>query len=149
MNKKYIVCGAGRVGGKVANVLKQYGADVTIIERDRDVARFFKKEGYNVLLGDVLDEKTLKKANIECADWLIAVLGKDVDNLFVILKAKEMNPKIKTAARVSDESSLESFYKSGVDLLVLPELIGGLHLAKAILGIEKPIRLQTLEEIKK
>lgn len=148
MKDHYIICGCGRVGSRVARVLRENKAEVVIIERDRETARFLKDEGYNVIVGDVLDEKVLRKAEIENAAWLIASLGKDVDNIFLVLKAKDINPKIKIAARVSEEASLESFHRAGVNLLVLPELIGGLHLAQAILGIEKPKKLQTIEEVK-
>jgi voltage-gated potassium channel len=149
MENHYIICGAGRIGGVVVRVLKENMVPIMIIERDRDIANFLKREGLSVILGDALDVKNLERAGVKNAKWVIAALGNDVDNLFIVLKAQELNPKIKIAARVSEEESIQSFHRAGVDLIVLPEIIGGLHLAKAVLGLEKPKALQTVEEVKK
>lgn len=146
--KKFILCGAGRVGRKIADVLKENGKHVVIIERDRDIVGELEDDGYDVIFGDILDEETFKKAGLNEAKWIIATLGNDTDNLFIVFKSKELNPKIKIAARVCREESIETFYKAGADLLVMPELIGGLHLAKAILGLESPEKLETVESKK-
>jgi len=146
--KKFVLCGAGRVGRKIADILKENNKHVTIIERDREIVKELKEEGHDVILGDVLDDETFKKVGLNDAKWVIATLGNDIDNLFVVFKSKELNPKVKIAARVCSEESIETFYRSGADLLVMPELIGGLHLAKAILGLESPEKLETVESKK-
>ncbi len=131
-----LICGAGRVGSRVARVMKENGWDITIIERKRELVDLMKKFGYKVIHGSALDTDVLKKAGIEKAEWIVAVMGNDADNLYIVFKAKELNPKIKVAVRISDEEALESFQKIGVDLIVMPEVVGGIHLANAIIGKE-------------
>ena len=131
-----LICGSGRVGSRVAKVMKENGWDITIIERNREIVNLMRGFGYNVIHGSALDVDVLKKAGIEKADWIVIALGNDADNIFITFKAKELNPKIKIAVRVSDEEALESFQKMDVDLIVMPEIVGGIHLANAILGKE-------------
>ncbi len=131
-----IVCGAGRVGSRIAKVLKDNGVDFVIIEKNPKVVELLKKK-YKIIKGSALDPKILKKAGIDKADWIVAALGEDSENLFITFKARELNPKIKVAVRVSDEESLESFERSDVDLIVMPEVVGGIYLANAIIG-KKP-----------
>ncbi len=131
-----LICGAGRVGSRVAKVMKENGWDVTIIERKRELVDLMRGFGYKVIHGSALETEVLKKANVDSVDWIVAALGNDADNLYITFKAKELNPKIKVAVRISDEEALESFQKMDVDLIVMPEVVGGIHLANAILGKE-------------
>lgn len=140
----HIICGAGRVGGRIAELFAESKVDVVIIEKDKKVCEYLKGKGYNVVRGSALDEKTLEEAGIKKASWLLACLGNDADNLYIVFKAQNLNPNIKIAARVSEEDSLEAFYKTDIDLIVMPEVVGGIHLAKAVLGKEQPENLQTI-----
>lgn len=145
----YIICGAGRVGTRVAQTLKGANADMLIVERNPKHVSWLKSQGHNVLNADICDPKTFDRIDFTDAKWLVAALGTDAENLWIVLKAKDVNPKIKTAARVSTEESIEDFHKAGVDLIVMPELVGGLHLARAILGKAKPRDLQTVRKGRK
>ena len=128
-----IICGAGRVGSRVAKVLKENGEEIVIIEKNPNITKLLKKE-YKIVKGSALDEKVLEKAGIRNAKWIVITTGEDADNLYIVFKARELNPKIKIAVRVSDEEAVESFERSDVNLIVMPEVIGGIHLANSILG---------------
>lgn len=128
-----IICGAGRVGSRVAKILKENGEEVVVIEKNPNTAKLMKKK-YKIIKGSALDGKTLEKAGIKNASWIVITTGEDADNLYIVFKARELNPKIKIAVRVSDEEALESFERSNVDLIVMPEIVGGIHLAYSILG---------------
>ena len=128
-----IICGIGRVGSRVAKILKENGEEVVVIEKNPEISNLLKRK-YKIVRGSALDEKVLKKAGIKDARWVVITTGEDADNLYIIFKARELNPKIKIAVRVSNEEALESFERSNVDLIVMPEVVGGIHLANAILG---------------
>ena len=149
MKNHNIICGSGRVGSKIAEMFRKNKTEFIIIEKDMKNYEFLKREGYNVMKGNAMDEDTLIKADIANAKWILVCLGNDADNLFIIFKAKDLNPKVKTAARVSEEESLESFYKAGIDLVVIPEIIGGIQIAKSVLGMDEVDKLQTILKKKK
>ncbi|RLG18868.1 hypothetical protein DRN75_00625 [Nanoarchaeota archaeon] len=137
MMDRHIICGGGRLGSRIAALFQKSKVDYVVVERDMKVFQSLKELGHPVVRGDALQEESLIRAGVKDAKWVIATLRSDADNLYIVFKAKELNPAVKTAVRVGDEESLESFYKAGVDLIVMPEIVSGTHLAKTILQTDK------------
>ena len=134
LKNHFIVCGAGRVGRHVGMRLRQRGEKIVFIEKDKDVVNRLRSDGYLVIDVGPIDEKVLLDAGIERAKGLVASLGDDSKNLLLILTAKEINPHLTIAVRVNDTKLLPKFKRAGANLLVIPEAIGGVRLADALLG---------------
>jgi len=130
----HIVCGGGRVGQHLAERLREAGEKLLILENDETKIRSLRTEGYTVMNADAMSEKALQEAGIMNAASLAAVVGNDGDNLLTILAAKELNPEVKVAARANDELIVSKLKHAGADIVILPEVIGGIKLAEAILG---------------
>jgi voltage-gated potassium channel len=128
----YIVCGAGRVGMHAAEKLKEAGKKIVVIENDCERAENMRDKGYIVVEGDCVNEEVLEKAKIKNARGLIAATGDDQKNVFVILTSKDLNPKMKIAARVNDQNSRNEFERAGANIIVTPEVTGGYELAEKI-----------------
>lgn len=129
----YIVCGAGRVGVHVAEKLKRSGKKIVVIESDPERAESMIDKGYTVIEGDCVNEELLEKARIRKAKGLIACTAEDQKNVFLVLTAKDMNPKIKVATRVNDQKAKDEFKRAGADVIVAPEVTGGYELADKII----------------
>ncbi len=56
----------------------------------------------------------------------------DADNLFVVLSARTLNPNIVIVSRASSASADRKLHVAGVDHVVLPESVGGAHMAKLV-----------------
>ncbi len=134
MKGHHIICGGGRVGQHLGEKLKADGKHVVFIENDETAVRRLRAEGYKVYGGDALDENTLQSVGVKSADSLAAVLGNDGDNLLLILAAKEHNSKVLVASRANDELIVSKLKHAGAEIVILPEVIGGIKLAEAILG---------------
>ena len=130
----FIVCGAGRVGMHTAEKLKNSGKRIVIIENDCERAENMRDKGYIVVHGDCVDEDILNKAKIKKAKGLVACTSEDQKNVFVILTCKDLNPKMKVAARVNDMKAKAEFERAGADIIVMPEVTGGYELADKIVG---------------
>ncbi len=102
-----IVCGLGRNGRQVVDRLLSYKAQVVIIEQDAERAERFREEfaGALLIIGDATADEILEKANIAKASSLIAALASDTDNLFVVISARQLNPRLKIGARANTEST--------------------------------------------
>ncbi len=83
--------------------------------------------------GDSTQDAVLKEAGIEKAKGLISVLSTDADNLYVVLSARGLNPKLRIVARASDEGVEQKLLRAGADNVVSPYFIGGLRIAHTIL----------------
>jgi voltage-gated potassium channel len=105
----FIVCGFGRVGRGAAQELRL------------------------AVLGDSTRDETLKEAGVERASGLIAALATDADNLFAVISAKTLNPKIHVAARAAEEEAERKMRQVGADAVFAPYTMTGTRLAQSLL----------------
>lgn len=126
-----IICGYGRNGRQAAEKLKAYKKPYIIIERDEEVASQFDDETLYIL-GNASEDDTLMRAGIERAECLITALPEDADNLFIVLSARQLNQNLQIISRASDETSLKKLKLAGADKTVMPDKIGGDHMASLV-----------------
>ena len=131
LKNHYIVCGYGRMGRIICRELKEKDIKFVIIEKEPDT--FESGEETLVLKGDATKDENLKEAGIEKAKGLISVLPTDAENLFVVLSARELNPKLFIVARAGEEGSEQKLLRAGADRVVSPYHIGGLRIAHTVL----------------
>ena len=129
----YIICGFGRVGRGAAEELRAAGAAFVIVDRDPERVEQAIKAGMLAVQADSTRDETLHAVGVTKARGLIAALGTDADNLFVILSAKTLNPKLNLAARVAEEESEQKLRRAGADAVFAPYAITGHRLAQALL----------------
>jgi len=134
MNGHYIICGAGRVGKHVGYRLKQHGEKVLFLEKDPIATNKLISEGFTVFDVGQIDEQTLLQAGIRHAKGIVTTLGDDSKNLLLVMTAKELAPSIKIASRVNDMKIINKFKRAGAGIIIIPEAIGGIKLADALLG---------------
>jgi len=84
------------------------------------------------LLGDATEDEVLKRAGIENARALITALPEDADNVFIVLSARAMNNTIQIISRASDYSSILKLKKAGANNVIMPDRIGGTHMATLV-----------------
>ncbi len=119
-----IICGAGRLGMQVCKELSEENRKFIIIEKDSNKAEALSKEGYTVIEGDCLDDETLKKAGIARCKSVMICIGDSAEGIFIILSAKQLNPKVIIASRADSVKTLKKMKQAGADYIVMPEIEG-------------------------
>ena len=143
MKHHVIVCGYGRNGAKACSELMQNAKNFIVVENNSETFnQILPNKGIHAVLGDATLEETLKQAMVETADYIITTLPRDSDNVFISLTAKELNPSIKIISRASDPHSEKKLERAGVDNVIMPDVLGGLHMAQLI---TKPYVIEFLE----
>ncbi|MEM9983109.1 MAG: NAD-binding protein, partial [Bacteroidota bacterium] len=127
-----VVCGYGRNGKKVCDELLEEKKSFVLIENDPDNVSHSIPSIIQTVHGDATQDEVLKKAGIERAQAIITTLPKDTDNVFISLTARELNPYVYIIARASEEQSEKKLKRAGADRVVMPDAIGGLHMAQII-----------------
>jgi hypothetical protein len=86
-----VICGLGKKGLLLARNFHKSGYKVVVIEIDpaNPFVSVCRDDGIIVIAGDARDKPTLKKANIQGADYLVCVTGEDVLNSDIALIAKK------------------------------------------------------------
>ncbi len=124
-----ILCGYGRVGRQVAREFARDGVPFVIIEQDPQMVEECLAEGYLTVLGEASEDDVLKEAGIRRAKGLVAAVDSDADNVFVVLSARKMNPKLHIVARASSDESAAKLEMAGADRALSPYAVGGRRLA--------------------
>lgn len=63
---------------------------------------------------------------------LIYVIPSDADNLFIVLSARQINNKLKIISRATQETSYKKLKPAGADNVIMPDRIGGDHMASLV-----------------
>ena len=145
-----IVCGFGRNGRKAYQELRLNGASVVVVEQNdqlmKDLSAGRTGEDYDgdgvaggqifTVMGDATHDLILQQAGVTRASALITALPKDADNVFVALSARALNPHLKIIARASYKTSESKLISAGANSVVMPDEIGGSHMANLVVRPE-------------
>ena len=109
---KVIIAGAGKVGCLLTKKLLAEGYEITLIDNNQQVMEVCS-DRFDVMSvqGNCASMEVLEQANIQKADLLIAVTGKDEFNLLCCMTAHGMNADIHTIARIRNPEYGEQIYK--------------------------------------
>ena len=154
--KPIVLVGAHRLGENIASHLSK--EDLLIIDFDPDVIANLRKQGYNVIFGDISDQEIIEKANLNSSRLVICTSPDFEDNLGLlneILNATrniKIRPKI--LLRAENEKDAKIFYSHGADYVIIPYLTSGQYLGKSIsidpeLKILKQLKDKDLEMMRR
>jgi len=132
LDDHYIICGAGRVGRSVARVLADKPVPFVVIEQSGEKLERYGQD-WLYLSGDATQEPTLRLARIEHARGLVAATTTDATNVYIVLTARTLNPRLKIIARASEESAEKHLLTAGADSVVSPYAFAGNRIAQSFL----------------
>jgi len=127
-----VVCGYGRNGRQAVKKLTLFNKPYLVVEKNKEILRELEINNILYLEGDATDDETLNKAAIKNANSLITALPSDADNLFVVLSARQLNKEITIISRASNESSFKKLLIAGATNVIMPDKIGGEHMASLV-----------------
>jgi Trk K+ transport system NAD-binding subunit len=114
----WVLCGHGSFGSVMVGALDSEGVPVTIIDRappSDPEHRWVKGEGTGA--------PALIEAGVRDAVGIVATTGSDVDNLSIVVTARELNPALFTILRQNHYSNRALFDAFESDLVVVPSQI--------------------------
>jgi len=134
MENHVIICGYGRNGQQAAKTLKAHKINYVIIEKNEETMRYHKQNDSSLvyIAGDATEDSFLLKAGIEKAVAVLVSLPEDADNVFIVLSARSLNPNVQIISRASHQSATAKMYKAGANNVVMPDMIGGTHMATLV-----------------
>jgi len=133
LKNHHILCGYGRTGLEISLQLKNNKFPYVIVDNDQSLEELAIEQGFLFIAGDATDDYILKKAGIESAKGLFCALSDDVDNLYVTLSARTLNPDLKIVTRCVKASNEEKFRKAGATTIILPYEISGRRMVASII----------------
>lgn len=132
LSNHIIICGYGRNGKQAAEKLRSYNKDFVIIEQSKELIEKHQDDNVDFVHGNANEDDTLIQAGVKHASTLISALPEDADNLFVVLSARQINSELKIISRASQETSYNKLKLAGANNVILPDRIGGDHMASLV-----------------
>jgi voltage-gated potassium channel len=135
LSDHYIVCGAGSMGIHIVEELASRGEPFVMIEQDPERLDKLAEAYPDVpwIKGDATEDELLTQAGIERARGLFAALSLDKDNLFVVISARQSNPRARIVARAIEGKSVRKLRTAGADATVSPNYLGGRRMASEMM----------------
>ncbi|MBZ5562600.1 MAG: potassium channel protein [Acidobacteriia bacterium] len=126
----FIICGAGRVGRRVAGEVAARNLPLVIVEQDPGKAKWAQEKNYPVIVGDATNEAILRQARIEFAKGLASAVTSDAQNVYIVLTARGMAPDMPIVARASEEAAESKLLKAGATTVISPYTFAGQRMAR-------------------
>jgi len=113
---KVIIMGCGRVGAQLAGLLDTDGHEVTILDTDAySFRRLAPTFGGTALIGNGIDQNSLKRAGIEQADVFIALTQGDNRNVMAAQIAKHIYNVPRVISRIYDPLRRDLYDTLGIE----------------------------------
>ena len=130
-----IVCGGGETGRHIARELLQTRTPFVCVERDPAQIEALVRVGEAMLyiVGDATDQDVLLRAQVTVARGLITCMPADKDNLFAVLTARELNPRVRIVSRLVADGAGPKLLRAGADAVVSVPTIGALRIASEMI----------------
>jgi len=145
-----ILVGAHRLGHHLIETLQKQKTPFVVVDFNPEIVEYYSQKGILALCGDITDSFIQEQVNLPCAKMIISTVPDFVDNmtlLHAIRRAaanRRLKPKLIFIAQ--DEAETKSFYEEGIDYVISPHFMGGIHLAKILDGKQSAFDLKKLRE---
>ncbi|MFP4474510.1 MAG: potassium channel family protein [Desulfatibacillaceae bacterium] len=113
--------------------LGQGPVEVVVVDREEDATHRADADSLLYVNGEATDEHTLLKAGIDQAAGLVAALGADTDNVFVVLSARQARPDLFIMARANIRETVPKLMAAGANKVSSPYDIVAKRMAEGIL----------------
>jgi CPA2 family monovalent cation:H+ antiporter-2 len=123
-----VLVGYGRVGRRIAEVLKKHGIPFVVAEQNREVVDQLRKDGVHAVAGNAGEPAVLIQAHIAHAGMLVIATPDTFHVRAMIETARALNPNIKTVVRTHSDSEAELLRSERAGEV----FIGELELAKGM-----------------
>ena len=145
-----VLAGANRLGSRFLQGLTHGKSRIVIVDFDPHIANLHNSADFHVICGDITDPYIQDQINLEKAKLVISTVPDFEDNLALIsfiyqrVGNAKHRPKLIFVAQNDFES--KTLYERGVDYVLSPHFIGGLHLSKIL---EEDFSLSGLKSLRK
>lgn len=126
----FIISGFGRVGREVARTLHEAGDTFVILDRNAEALDAARSMGYLYYQGDASHDEVLEEVGVHRAKGLVACADSDVNNVYVTLTARSLNPDLFIVARAAQPDAEPKLFKAGANRVISPYVMAGRYMAQ-------------------
>src|SRR5262245_21739240 len=111
MERRFILCGLGRVGSRVLDYLRAIGLAVVVVDYkcEPDDPRL---GGATLIQGDCRRREVLEHAGVRAAQGVLILTSDDLVNISTALMVRSLNPNVRVVMRMFNENLLARLGKA-------------------------------------
>ena len=129
-----IVVGYGRVGSELAQVLRERGVNVLVIDNDKDHIERAHAAGFPGVRGNAASDRVLAEAHPESASIAILAIPQPLEAGEAIAKLRALNPALPVLARAHSDAEVRHLLSHGADGAVMAERELAYSLAEMVMA---------------
>ena len=130
-----VICGHGRVGKSIGEVLELAGIDYVVVDFNQSVISNLASLGKMVVYGDPSEREVLEAAGVDLAKALVIAVPDRYSQEMIIQNSLKANPKIIVLCRSHFEEDREHLLATGAHAVIQPEFEAGLSIARELLTL--------------
>ncbi len=128
-----IVCGYGRVGQNIVNLLLAKGYPVLVIELSEAKVQLMRDRNIPYIYGNCASPLVLEKAEVKNAKSMVVVTRDSMSTRLCVKNAIAIATNLDIVARAFNDSDIDSLYQLGAKEVVHPEFEASLELSTHLL----------------
>ena len=150
-----VLAGYNRIGYSIYNKLKSMRKRVLIVDYDPEIVKELIEEEKPCIYGDVGDLEVIDKMNLKHVKMLISTVPDIYDNLLLVKKLKEANPRALAIVTANQIDEALKLYERSADYVIMPHFLGGEHVSFLVEKYGKDLnkilrkKLEHIEELKR
>ncbi len=132
--KRIGIIGAGRFGASLAESLAERGAEILMIDKDREIIQEFSEFVTKAVEGDASNSRTLEDAGFQECDVVVVCIGTNLEgSIMATVNCKELGVK-KVVAKANSDMHGKILKRVGADVVVYPNRDRAQRLARTLLS---------------
>ena len=118
--KRIGIIGAGRFGSSLAESLAEHGAEVLLIDQNREVIQELSEFVTRAVEGDVTNQRTLEDAGFQECDVVVVAIGNNLEGSIMATVNLQGARRCRLPAKANSDVHARSLQRVGADMLVYP-----------------------------
>ena len=135
-----VVCGYGRVGRNIVQLLHEHKYPVLVIEQSEQIIQQLREAKIPYVYGNAASLHVLEKAGVDQAQGMAIALPDPMSTRLSLKRALELAPELDVVVRANKDKDIELLYQLGAREVVQPEFEASLELSAHLLsGMGSPL----------
>jgi len=130
LSSHVVICGYGRMGKNLGQVLERRGFSYLVVDIDPMVIDTARARSIPCIYGDASRPEILALAELERAKVMVVAFPDPISTKLAVQNALKVNPKLDMVARIQRDDEVEALRSMGVAEIVRPEFEAGLEVIR-------------------
>jgi len=146
-----VVCGYGRVGRNIVQLLREQGYPVLVVDQSERQIQELRDVGIPYIYGNAASLHVLDKAGVKTAQGMAIALPDPMSTRLCLKRSLELSPELDVVVRAHQDKDIELLYQLGAREVVQPEFEASLELSSHLLtglGVPLPVIQRDVQQIR-